>query len=625
MPPSAPTVRAPSPASWPTWLIAVLLAVNLAWTTLGLGGYRPETKLVSYTLTAVAVVVLLAQRAARETAPRWHPFGYAFLPFLAYGLVNVGWVTPVPWLGWMDWLGWAQGAAAVWLGVNVLGARGPRRLVLGTVWGLGIVAVGLALYQTFGDETWLMLGRTQSYQFAGRASGPFGIPNSLAALLVLLLPATLALAVRPGLGARARALAVVAAAAFGFGLVLTVSRGAWLALVLALAAWPLLRRNLTWPRRLAWSAGVLALAAAAGGLAYGVHDGVRARLDAFVADGGERTRPVMWRGAWALFEEQPLTGTGAGSYNVRFERHRPEGFRDDPQWAHNDYLNTLSDYGLVGFVLAFPLPAAVAAWLKRRSDDPGSGATRRPLAVGLLAFGLTLLVDFHLKLPALVLVAGIVLSEWIRPAGAPRGRRRQGRAVRLLAGLAAGALAVAFVAGPLPRLRAEAERYGARRMLDGWAEGRLGSVDGADLVAQAQARFGRAVLLDPANAQAWSDLSYALSLAARFQPSAQLDLGGEAGRAAHQALALAPDVAEFWWRLGVAADMQAHRDEAAEAFARALQLAPRHPLAWYHQAYHYSLSPVTLPLARAALATCLRLDPGYAPAEALLAEIDSVR
>ena len=39
-----------------------------------------------------------------------------------------------------------------------------------------------------------------------------------------------------------------------------------------------------------------------------------------------------------------VTGGGAGSYNVLLERFRPENFPDDAQWAHNDYLNTLSDF-----------------------------------------------------------------------------------------------------------------------------------------------------------------------------------------------------------------------------------------------------------------------------------------
>src|SRR6185436_2744644 len=79
----------------------------------------------------------------------------------------------------------------------------------------------------------------------------------------------------------------------------------------------------------------------------------RSRFSDLIKYSGEKTRPIMWHAAWELFRSKPAWGTGAGSYNILFEQHRPERFIDETQWPHNDYLNTLSDYGLVGFTLFF--------------------------------------------------------------------------------------------------------------------------------------------------------------------------------------------------------------------------------------------------------------------------------
>jgi hypothetical protein len=82
-------------------------------------------------------------------------------------------------------------------------------------------------------------------------------------------------------------------------------------------------------------------------------------------------------------------------------------------------------------------------------------------------------------------------------------------------------------------------------------------------------------------------------------------------------LALTRIIPEFWLRQAVALDMQGRWIEAGDSCVQAMQLAPSHALVWYHYAYHLSLNPVGLPQSRAALAICLRLDPGNRPAQLL--------
>ncbi|MBI5381751.1 MAG: O-antigen ligase family protein, partial [Opitutae bacterium] len=367
--PPPPTAR----SSAAEWMLTGLLAGNLAWTTLCLGGYLAQTMAVTVALTGLTLAVHLLHRARGIERAPLHPAGWLVLPFLAYGAANALWITPVPWLGWLDWLGWAQLGAVFWVALNGVRSPGPRAALLGTVFALAAVSAALGVYQCFGHTEWLMLGRRQAEQFFGRASGSFGIPNSLAALLLLVLPAASALALRPGIGAARRLAWSALAAWYAFGLYLTISRGGWLACALALAAAPLLMGRLPKARRVGLALGALAVGVALVAGLYFAAPRVRARLDAAVQDAGERTRPIMWRGAWQIFAEHPAWGGGAGGFNVLFEKHRPERYQDEPQWAHNDYVNTLADYGAVGFALFFGACGFIV-WRCRRGARMVSGA-----------------------------------------------------------------------------------------------------------------------------------------------------------------------------------------------------------------------------------------------------------
>ena len=634
-------VAAPLRVSPWEWAQCALLVANLVWTTLGLGGFRAETMVVTATLTTALLAVHFATRARAGA----HPAGWLFLPFLVYAAINVAWITPVPWLGWRDVLLWIQLVAVFWVVVNGLCARAVQRVLFGTLIALAAAGVVLACYQRFVDRDWLMLGRTQSEYYLG-VSGPFGIPNSFAALLLLVLPACGALALRRAAGAVERVWWGWLTAVLALGLVLTLSRGAWLALAVALCVWPLVRVGGRWRRRAALAAVVLAGVVVAGIALHESSPRVQARVAALVRDGGEVTRPVMWRGAWQLFRTQPVWGTGAGSYDVLFEKVRPETFQPRPRWAHNDYLNTLSDYGVVGFVLFFGAGAFVfwrCRWGSMRVRETGRGggaegsaapsaraeARRTPrleapvvteaLGIGLLAFALQLFVDFHFKIPALGLafatVAGIVVARtWPAdtldaPVMAPGNAGSRSLRARILPGALAGAVLAGGWVFALPHFRAEALRQGGRERIDSLARVTPGAPEYRAALAAARDDLARAVQLDPRNAQAWADRAYTAALRAHVTPAELPTLAAEARSAADRAVELAPVCAEFWVRRGVAQDMQGRWFEAGVDFSQATVLAPNSAWTWYYLADHLSQRKTEQGRMEAALAVCLRLDP----------------
>lgn len=75
-----------------------------------------------------------------------------------------------------------------------------------------------------------------------------------------------------------------------------------------------------------------------------------------VASGNDTgtTRLVVWKGAWEIFNHNPLLGTGLETFGESFYQYRPVEMNTVPEWdylfnkAHNEYLNYLATTGLVG-------------------------------------------------------------------------------------------------------------------------------------------------------------------------------------------------------------------------------------------------------------------------------------
>lgn len=606
-------------ARWIDRLIALLWVSNLAWVTWQLGGVLPGTMVVGIPWAfGLAGWVALRWWVIEPTgAPGgwWYP-----LPLLAWVGGHMLGLAELPGKAWLHgWHGWS-GLAAFWVGLHVARDRELWRLTLA---GVGMVALGVvaaAIYQRGIDAAWLPMERTQADQFLGRSAGTFGYPNAMAAWLAMVLPIALALAwgADSGLTKGWRMLAgIVAIAALG-GVGLSYSRGVFLVLGLVSAVvWLWQGRGSAGSRiGVVTAGGVILLALMWWG--YQNNPQIQQRVDSLVEHRGERTRPLLWGIAIDLWQERPWVGYGGGSYDELMELHRPEGLWESASYAHNDYLNGLSDYGVIGGLLA----AAVLLLVIRRRwclnpPRPGIGAG---LLVILLAVGL----DFHLQFPAVWWLFAFLLGGWIAAASrAPRVNfTKSKQTVRVWWGAAtATACWVLPVALAVAPLQAEELRWKARESLDKLdGEGRGDRI--RPVAGEAVDALRRAVALDPANEQIWRDLSYALSLQVFGQPDRQVETGIEAEEAAREALLASELVAEHWIRLGVALDMQGRWAEAGPAFGRAIRLAPRQPVAWYYQGFHLSLKPATHELAKAALATCLRLDPWYDEAKLLKAELE---
>ena len=596
------------------WLLVIGVAATVAWTTLCLGGYLAKTMVVTsaavFGLTALGGLLWMTR--AKDDAPAFNWAALLPVPFLLYALASVLWLAPAPWLAWREWLLWLQMWLVFALALHFGRARGHTVLIVGTFIALGVAGTAMAIYQRFGNHDWMMLGRTQAAQFAGRSAGMFGIPNSLAALFELMIPACLlalpARATKPATKIACGALLAL----FVFGLILSVSRGGWISLTLALAAWPLLRGR-SWRKSLGGAVLVIALAAAGVGLLYRFSSIAHERIQPFLEGKFEASRPIIWKAALKIWRDHPWFGSGAASYNVVFDQYRPPGFSNEPDWAHNDYLNTLSDYGAGGSAL-WAAAAAILLHLGWRAMQRDGGPWKRGLFLGWLAFAFHLAVDFHTKLPALAFALAIIVALLLRdePDLLRPLRRGSSRGVGLLLAAGAGLVALAIAA---PVYRSEALRFDSRHAIDKQAA--TGRGDLTKIIPPAQRDFEEATKVNPANGQAWADLSYATVQSWHVNKGDLVALGRRAEADADRALALCPVIAEFWIRKAVALDMQARQKEGEECFRRALALARNNGQWWFYYAYHLSVLPGRKAEALRALETCLALDPSISTAVAL--------
>lgn len=611
-------------------MLVIGLATTLAWTTLCLGGYLADTMVVTswavFGLGGLGAVLWAAGRRSVNLAVLLP------LPFLLYALGSVLWLAPAKWLAWREWLLWFQMWLVFTLALHFGRGRAQTWVLAGTFVLLGLAGSVMAAWQRFVDPSWMMLGRVQADQFVGRSAGMFGIPNSLAGLLELMVPVCLVLlfsrAVRPAGKIACAWLAVL----FVFAVVLTGSRGGWIGLGLALLIWPLLAGR-DWRKRVLGTVAVLVCAAAGLWALYHGSAYARMRIDPFLQGKFETSRPIIWKAGWQMWRDEPWLGRGAAAYNVLFDQYRPKGFRNEPDWTHNDHLNTLIDYGLAGFALwlGAGLTLGWAGWMAVRRARRETVSTdnlfalakwKLGLLLGLLAYGFHLGVDFHTKIPALAYAAAVVAAVLLRdePGWWKSVRPMPAWACSVALIVAVGALAWCMAA---PLYRAEAIREEARRKIERYAitgEGNL-----TEIAPAAKSALTRAVRIDPSNGQAWADLSYATAQSWRAGKGDLVSLGRFAELAAEEAIKRCPVDAEFWVRKAVALDIQRGRAETESCYRRALELAPNSASWWYHYAYHLQAFPARRAEAMAAVETCLSLDPSHGPANILRQQLTTTR
>jgi tetratricopeptide (TPR) repeat protein len=178
---------------------------------------------------------------------------------------------------------------------------------------------------------------------------------------------------------------------------------------------------------------------------------ILARLGA----GGETLRLSFFQAAVRMFNESPLAGTGPGTWVAQRIAYTDLPVNDVyiPH-AHDIYLQTLAEYGLLGAVAGGIAVILVGRLIVHavRSGDQARVAMGWAAILGLTYFGGHQLLDFYPNMPAALFAMAIPLA-WLDateltrpvPASAPTGRSYLGPHLSSIVRPASPGLAIGIV------------------------------------------------------------------------------------------------------------------------------------------------------------------------------------
>lgn len=460
-------------------------------------------------------------------------------------------------------------------------------------WRLGIVCVLLVLVAGNLTAGWLNFkgrwdfhlvpGFSRSFP-PGRIGGFFNNPNHLAAFLSFVVFLATGVMLFARIHIASRLLLGFGVLAMLAGVVLTISRGAMLGLAVGGVVFLLLALWVVWRTRrplFKWLVlSLLLVCGAVGGALYKVNEDAMLTRQ-LSTPLGEDMRTHIWRAALAQHAESPWIGVGARMFYDGGITHRdPEtpAQTGDSLFAHNEYLQTLADYGWIGLVLVVLVLLTHLAnglrylrWFVAEKFATTGMLSSNTLALtlgGIAALAATLVhavFEFHGHVAAIAVTGAIILGLLANPgieSDVFKSRRVWGlRFVMKLTMLAASAALI----------------YGVAT---------FGVADAQAAVARVEARNGvnAAVLrhvasateMDPRNAELAYQHGTMLMESVRqdTKPEELRRVAAAAVTELTRATTLNPWNFRYQLELAAALDAAAEPDEALQAIRRALTLAP---------------------------------------------------
>ncbi len=441
-------------------LLEVLIIVVIAGATLAFGGVHP----ITYSLAEIVLfsgVLLLLIRQVRQgrislPLPIWPALFVLWAVFelipLPSSLVSV--LCPARLAVFkVDGLPGAHGAfttmsidphdttvsllrflgylSVFLLAAYVSDARKKKNVLVSAIIGLGVFEAGYGIVQYL--TGWQKIFTYTKIFDIHEATGTYINRNHYAGLLEMILPFILASAFysfqkrseQPRADAGGAALIGSSAgfralfnlfllAILCLALIFSRSRGGILASLISLLFIALLGQVKI--RSKGWMLAVVLLLTLVVG--YGFWIGLNPVLARFEQIGEKgyfqvEARTGIWNDTRTLVREYPVTGTGLGTFAEAYRRVQTVVLDKYVDHAHNDYLEFLSETGVVGLALLFlPIFFLFVRMVIVFLNDPHR--YRRSLLLGCIGSSLALLIhsvmDFNLQIPANALVFALVLG-----------------------------------------------------------------------------------------------------------------------------------------------------------------------------------------------------------------------
>jgi len=401
-------------------ILAFVLAI-LVFGPLAFGAVDPPEFVVIEILT-LGVLVFWGLRLCVSPKPKllWPPICWAVAAFTAYAVVRYL-TADIEYVARQELIRVLVYAFVFLAILNNLHRQNQMRTICLVLIFLALAEAAYALYEyvTGWKHVWIP-GQPDKH----RGSGTYISPNHLGGFLEMILPLALSFTLVSRLKALWRIITAYAALVVIAGIGVTGSRGTWISASVALALFfgvLIFRRGHRLPAVLSLVVLVCAVLFLVPRSFY-----MQQRLRAAMPQQGkvnDDVRFALWRPAIQLWQENVWWGVGPAHFDSRFRAFRPEEVQLQAGWVHNDYLNVLADWGLVGFALI------AGAWLflgagilkswpsvgKAQNDLGGvSGSNKFAIllgaSLGLVAILVHSVVDFNMHIPANAILAVTLMA-----------------------------------------------------------------------------------------------------------------------------------------------------------------------------------------------------------------------
>ncbi len=571
-------------------ILGLVLAV-LVFGPLATGAVRPQDFLIIQALT-LGILLLWAVRLWIKPPFRllWPPVCWGVVVFAGYAIGR--YVTAdIEYYARQELIRVLIYAFLFFAILNNLHRQESTQIITVTLIGLAtlISLYGICQFLTNSDRVWTFV---KPALYAKRGSGTYICPNHFAGFLEMLLPLAVAHTLIGRFGYLTKVFLSYASLVILIGIVVSVSRGGWIATAFVsvlLFGWLARQRDFR-----AQSIILLGVLLAAGAMFVMVvqHNPKRFKAMLSTNQPGD-IRFQLWGPAMKMWLDHQWWGAGPGHFNARFPLYRPVDWElqnVQPDRVHNDYLNTLADWGLVGAALvagawALFFWGVFRSW-KHVRPAPNDLTTKRTnksafvlgATLGLVAILTHSFVDYNMHVPANAILAVALMA--------------------LASGFCRFASEEYWVSlrGPLQWLAALVMAGGMlylghqfwRRMNEEACLRRAEAAARKDIYSSEHlAHLKQAHAADPRNPETPYQIGEALYMRSSRGADGYEELAREAMQWLERSIQLNPSWPNNYFRYGMCLDWIGQHAEAELYFQRALDREPYGYLPAAHMGWHY--------------------------------------
>ncbi len=329
-------------------LACTLFAISLAWEVFWFGGVHPSESWVGFMCLLICGLYLSYELYFKNIRLNFDYIDIIILTILSLWSLLTVHSSTVGYYSIKTGVGYLIFILALLLVKKSHGVRNNSKYLILFALLCGVTLSLYAIHQRLTTSN-SVLGVIKPDVYSGRYGGVFINPNHLASFLICLHPIILVQVLKRNIKIHLRLLMCFMYILMGVAIILTMSRGGWIGLLLG----SLMVLSVRFVRN--YRSGIIGAVLIIFFICSGVFsysDKFRSRINSLmVADSSDSGmfRIWLWKSAFQMWADNKLIGVGPGQFQVRFPQYRPPTIPVNPEYVHNEYLEILVEYGVLGF------------------------------------------------------------------------------------------------------------------------------------------------------------------------------------------------------------------------------------------------------------------------------------